>query len=151
MRQKTWFEKTLHAVRDSLEYRLEGIILNLTEQICQKMKDKRLTRTQLAEKLQVSPAAVTKILNGKSNFTLKTLLTIGEALNVDLAVNFRPREMPVEARHLFKTCTAYEQAVIDTVICPAGSIISSTSAESGTRLNLFEHRQEDEYKRAVAA
>ncbi len=96
MRQKTWFEKTLDAIKDSFEYRLEGIILNLTEQICQRMKDKRLTRTQLAEKLQVSPAAVTKLLNGNSNFTLKTLLTIGDALDLDLGMEFRPKEISAQ-------------------------------------------------------
>ena len=47
------------------------MILEITEVICQKMAEKKMTRKSLAEKLSISPPAVTKILNGNSNFTLK--------------------------------------------------------------------------------
>jgi len=88
MKEKTWFEEMLDSMQDSFEFRLETIILDLTEQVCKRMKDKNITRTQLAQKLQVSPAAVSKILNGNPNFTIKTLLQLADALNLDLEIKF---------------------------------------------------------------
>lgn len=88
MERKTWFEKMLDSVKDSFEFRLETIILNLTEQICKRMKGKGIKKTQLAEKLHVSPAAVSKILNGNPNFTIKTLLLLADTLNLGLEIKF---------------------------------------------------------------
>jgi transcriptional regulator with XRE-family HTH domain len=96
MKEKTWLEKMLDSVKDSFEFRLEKIILDLTEQICKRMQDREITRTQLARDLNVSPAAVTKILNGNSNFTLRTLLSLGDALNLDLGIEFRPKEISAQ-------------------------------------------------------
>ena len=39
-----------------------------------------------------NPTAVTKILNGTSNFTLKTLLTIADALDLNLKIDFEEKE-----------------------------------------------------------
>ncbi len=91
MKEKTWFEKMLDSVEDSFGFRLETIILDLTEQVCKRMKNKNITRTQLAEKLQVSPAAVSKVLNGNPNFTIKTLLQLADALNLNLDIKFTDR------------------------------------------------------------
>jgi transcriptional regulator with XRE-family HTH domain len=98
MREKSWFEKMLDSVKESFAFRLETTILHLTEQICERMKQKNITRKQLAENLSVSPPAITKILNGNSNFTLRTLLTIADALDLDLTVNFRPKDISAEAQ-----------------------------------------------------
>ena len=96
MKNKTWLEKMLDSVKDSFEFRLEKIILDLTEQICKRMQDRQITRTQLARDLNVSPAAVTQILNGNSNFTLRTLLSFADALNLDLGIEFRPKEISAQ-------------------------------------------------------
>lgn len=97
MKQKTWFEKILDTVKDSFEFRLETIILDITEQISKRMKERQINRTQLAKALNVSPAAVTKILKGSSNFTLRTLLSLGDVLNLDLGIEFRPKEISSQA------------------------------------------------------
>ena len=86
--RKTWFEEMLDSVKDSFTFRLETIILNITEQISKRMKEKQTNRVQLAKALNVSPAAVTRVLRGNSNFTLKTLLTLGDVLDLNLEVNF---------------------------------------------------------------
>lgn len=97
MKTEEWFRKTLETFEEDREFRLETIILNLTEKICQKMRQKKINRTKLAELLGVSPAAVTKILNGNSNFTLKTLVSLSDALGLDLQINFieRKKEVPI--------------------------------------------------------
>ncbi|MCP4399977.1 MAG: helix-turn-helix transcriptional regulator [bacterium] len=93
MKTSTWFTQTLEALKDDVEFRLESKILEITEVICQKMAEKKMTRTRLAEKLDISPPGVTKILNGNSNFTLKTLLSLSEALDQELVIEFKERNV----------------------------------------------------------
>lgn len=87
-----WFKDKLETFRDDLEFRLESLILEITENICRKMAKKGLTRKEFAERLKVSPPAVTKILNGNSNFTLKTLLSVADALDQELIIDLIPKE-----------------------------------------------------------
>lgn len=88
MKRGKWFNNIMKEVENDFDYRLERMILELTESICQRMGELPITRSQLASKLNVSPAAVTKILDGNSNFTLKTLLSLSDALDSNLKVEF---------------------------------------------------------------
>lgn len=88
MKTGEWFKRKLEFFKEDFEFRLETLILDLTEKICDKMQRKNINRTRLSELLNVSPPAVTKILNGTSNFTLKTLLSLADALEFDLKIEF---------------------------------------------------------------
>jgi len=79
---ENWLKKKIEEFKDDFEFRLEYIILSITEKISKTMKKKNMSRSQLADRLNVSPPAVTKILNGSSNFTLKTLFAAGETIRV---------------------------------------------------------------------
>lgn len=140
MKKKTWFEKMLDTVKDSFEFRFETIILDITEQIAKRMKERRINRTQLAKALDVSPAAVTKILNGNSNFTLRTLLTIGDALDLDLAIKFRPKETSAEAQRFLETCAAwpeYQNIPTTTMLTATSSVTLPTSITADLGFNPF--------------
>jgi len=91
MKIEEWFKKKIESFEEDFDFRLETLILNITEKICTRMQQKKINRTRLAEKLKVSPPAVTKILNGNSNFTLKTLLSIADALDLELKIDFVDR------------------------------------------------------------
>ena len=91
MKAKDWFKNKLDSFKDDFEFRLESLILNVTENISKRMVDKNINRSELAELLNVSRPAVTKILNGNSNFTLKTLLSLSDALELDLKVEFKEK------------------------------------------------------------
>ncbi len=88
MDTEKWFNDKLSAMKEDADFRLEMIILDLTEKISVRMKEKGITRAKLAEILGVTPAAVTKLLNGNPNFTLKTLLKVADALGLEFAVSF---------------------------------------------------------------
>lgn len=92
MNTKQWFQEKLATYEDDVEFRLETLIMQVTEQICAAMQQQQINRTRLAELLNISPPAVTKILNGNSNFTLKTLLSIAEVLDQELIIDFRPKK-----------------------------------------------------------
>jgi len=93
MSAKTWFQQKLNALKDSFDFRLETQLYDLTEKICRKMDEKGINRTQLANRLDVTPAAITKILKGNSNFTLKTLLSLADALEMDLKIEFEEKNL----------------------------------------------------------
>ncbi|MHA1215673.1 MAG: helix-turn-helix domain-containing protein [Candidatus Hodarchaeales archaeon] len=85
---KSWFDVLSEEYKDDFDFRFEYLLLNLTEQIVKIMREKNITRTNFAQRLNVSPTAVTKILRGNSNFTLRTLLAIADALGRRLEINF---------------------------------------------------------------
>jgi len=91
MEIEKWFRDMLESFKDDFDFRLETIILDLTEKISKRMKEKNINRIKLAELLKVSPPAVTKILNGSSNFTIKSLLSLADALELDLKMDFKEK------------------------------------------------------------
>ena len=82
-----WFGDLLESYKDDFEFRLETLVFELTEQISKKLKEEKISRKQFAEKLNVTPAAVSKILNGNPNFTLSTLLAMADALKMNCQLN----------------------------------------------------------------
>lgn len=91
MGAQNWFKKKLDSIKNEFDFRLESLILDITEKISMKMKKKGMNRVKLARTLNVTPPAVTKILNGTSNFTLKTLLSIADALDFNLKIDFEDK------------------------------------------------------------
>jgi len=85
--------KKIESYKDDFDFRLESFIFDLTERISKRMKERNISRSKLAELLGISPPAVTKILNGNSNFTLKTLLSLADALELDLKIDFKEKEV----------------------------------------------------------
>src|SRR3989441_6467712 len=90
MNAEKWFKDELQTVRKTFEYRLEKILIQLGEDICRLMRDQQISRAEVAERLGVSRAYVTKGLNGNPNLTIKTLLKLSDALGRELAISFFP-------------------------------------------------------------
>jgi len=72
------------------DYWLAGAILGFTEGVVREMERQDVTRTELAQRLGATPAYVTKILRGKVNFTLATMVRLARALDADLHVQLSP-------------------------------------------------------------
>src|SRR5436305_12498574 len=68
------------------DYWVAGAILEFTEGVVREMERQGVTRTELARRLGATPAYVTKILRGKANFTLETMVRLARALDVRLHV-----------------------------------------------------------------
>jgi plasmid maintenance system antidote protein VapI len=69
------------------DYWIAGAILEFTESVVREMERQGLTRTALAERLGATPAYVTKILRGKVNFTLATMVRLSRAPGAELHVH----------------------------------------------------------------
>lgn len=80
----------LESVRSSSDYQTEQAIDAITEAVVDRMFVLQLSRAELAERLGVTPARVTNLLRG-ANYTVRTLVEIGNALGCELSVGFEPR------------------------------------------------------------
>jgi transcriptional regulator with XRE-family HTH domain len=68
------------------DYSVAGAILEFTESLVREMERQGVTRSELARRIGVTPAYVTKILRGQANFTLDTMVRLARALGSDLHV-----------------------------------------------------------------
>jgi transcriptional regulator with XRE-family HTH domain len=83
------FRKSLEESKKDPDYQIERLLLEINEKILEILEGKGLTKKAFAEKLGVSSAYITKLLNGRPNLTLKSLIKIALTLNVKLKVEIR--------------------------------------------------------------
>lgn len=87
-----WFERKLAASKDTPEYELEWLLLDIEEALHTSMETQGITRSELADRLGTSRAFITKLLGGQENLTLKTLVRVANALEMKVDAKFVPRE-----------------------------------------------------------
>ncbi len=85
------FEELFREAEKSLTYWVEGAILDFTEELCREMESQGVSRAELARRIGSSPAYVTKILRGNSNFTLSSMVRISRALDREVRIHLAPK------------------------------------------------------------
>lgn len=86
MEAKTWLEQEIDALREDFDYRLLDLEWDVTDAIAERMEDRGVTKAELARRLSVSRAAITRLLRYGSNLTLKRLLQIAESLDTKVEI-----------------------------------------------------------------
>jgi len=76
--------------RSSIEYRLQTLVLELSERVHGRIEQIGISQAEVARRMGVSRPMITKLLTGDSNFQLRTLLRLADALDMDLMVDFVP-------------------------------------------------------------
>jgi len=66
-----------------VEFWEENAIISLTEDVCVAMERAGISRTELARRLGTSPVYITKALRGDVNFTIKTMVRLALALDME--------------------------------------------------------------------
>ena len=94
MNAQPTFKGLFASVRDSLPHKVESAILGFTEQIGERIKALGFSRSELAVKLDASPAYVTKFMSGSTNFTLESMVKVADALDCEIRVDVVPRYSP---------------------------------------------------------
>jgi len=84
MQTKSWFTEKLDTFANDPEFLAEEAILEFTEKLVAKMQEQKVSRAELAKRLDVSKAFVTKLLNGNPNMTIKTMVSIAAVLDCRL-------------------------------------------------------------------
>lgn len=104
----------------SVEFQTELSIIDLNEKIIAKMAERKVSRAELARRLGVSKAFITKMLNGNPNMTIKTINSLALALDCQLYLDLKPKgyklARPPFFMHDNKNYTAYVPPVADEVL-----------------------------------
>ncbi len=69
----------------------ERFFLDVTEKICEAIEARGIKRTDLAERLKVSPQEITQRLRGTRNLTIKSVADMMDALGYDVTLDVRDR------------------------------------------------------------
>lgn len=83
-------QAALKQARETHEYRAEGASIEFTNALVTRMREVGVSRSELARKIQASPAYVSKILRGDTNFSLDTMVKIATALASDFRCHLQP-------------------------------------------------------------
>lgn len=83
----------------------------IAAKVSRQLKTLGMTRVQLAEKLNVSPANITRYLSGKCNFELRTIVELERALGVHIidrevipsSKENKPVKVVIEYKHTFES------------------------------------------------
>lgn len=100
MNYEKWFNDMLEQYKDDIDFLTEEAIIEFNEKIVKRLKELNLSRTELANKLGVSKAFITKLLNGNPNLTIKTMVSIAKALDCNLELDLCPKEYEIRKFYL---------------------------------------------------
>ena len=89
----TWtrYREFIEKTRASDGFPRAGIEIEFTEELCRVMEEQGVSRAELARRVETSPAYITKILRGSTNFTLATMIKLAGALGLDVRLHLAPR------------------------------------------------------------
>lgn len=86
--------KELFGPRDESEediFAVENFIFDVQMSLAEKMKEQNITRSDLADRLNLSRARISQLFsNNTGNMTLATLARITQALNLLVSISFKP-------------------------------------------------------------
>jgi len=91
MKLEEKFDRWMNDAEKSEDFQVEKLILHFTEEVVSAMKARNMSQAELARKLEKSPAYVSKMLAGETNFTLRSLVRIARALDLRLQVGMADR------------------------------------------------------------
>ena len=91
-----WFQDELSSVADSPGFMREGLLWDFKERVAQVLAEQGITRAELAERMGVSSAYITKVLRGDRNVSLHTICKFAAALGqtVELRIAQPTAEQP---------------------------------------------------------
>jgi transcriptional regulator with XRE-family HTH domain len=116
----TWLENYIDQNQYTVEFQTELSIIDLNEKIIAKMAEKKVNRVELAKRLGVSKAFITKLLNGNPNMTIKTINALALALDCQVYLDFKPKGFKLARPPIFvhdnKNYTAYVPPVAEEVL-----------------------------------
>lgn len=115
---RTWLQEQLEWYRADPDYLAELLLLDLNEQVVGRMTELELRRVDLAERMGVSRAYVTKLLRGSLSPTLRTIAALAIALDARPAIQL----------HSERRGIAFEEFPIPGV--GAGGIVSRAAKEA---------------------
>jgi transcriptional regulator with XRE-family HTH domain len=80
------------AIEARVDEELSLLVTQLMNEINWHMRERGLTRADLASRMGVSPGRISQVLSGGENLTLRTLASLATALDARFEMDLRPQE-----------------------------------------------------------
>jgi transcriptional regulator with XRE-family HTH domain len=80
------YRELVRSVENDPEYLVEEVKLSFAEELCRLMEERGVTRAQLAERMSVSRAYITRILGTDYNLTAETMVKVARALGARVSL-----------------------------------------------------------------
>ena len=84
------FEQLFQRAEERPGYWVELGKLEFTEELLARMKERGISKSQLAARLAAKPAFVTRLVSGHNNFTLETMVRLARALDCEFRCHLQP-------------------------------------------------------------
>lgn len=97
----SWLENYVEQKQYTVDFQTELATIDFNEKIIAKMDELKINRAELAKRLGVSKAFVTKLLNGNPNMTIRTMISIALALDCQLYQDIYPRGFKVVRKPVY--------------------------------------------------
>lgn len=119
----------LDRFRDTLDYELANVEMDFTDSLELLMQRRAVNKSELARRINTSPAYITKILRGSTNFTLETMVKLVRALDGELHVRACAKEDKAHWFHVVHTrpATAKPANIRPTITNRTQYLISKTA------------------------
>ena len=89
--KKKSFKELFDQAKGRDTYWVASLILDFTEGLHKIMESNGVSRSELARRLGVSPAYVTKVLRGNVNFTLDSMVRLARAAGGEVSLQIAPK------------------------------------------------------------
>lgn len=90
---KKTFKNLISKARERDSYWIGKAISDFTEDLCKLMESRNISKTELARRIGSSPAYVTKVLRGNTNFTVESMVRLVRALDGQLCIRVEQIEV----------------------------------------------------------
>ena len=133
------YERAANAARETAAYKEERIKADFTERIWNRLEELELSQAEFARRLNVTPARVTKILDGSTNFTFRTAAAISSALDMDFEAALVPKNgcTSTQGRIAFDFVEGVYRAKVNSSWRDA--VFAPVYAQSARRKERFDH------------
>jgi len=81
------FSDLIQDARSRDDYWIEDAILQFTMQLHEQMQKQSISKTELASRLGVSQPYVTRILKGRDNLTIATMVKLARAVGLKMQIS----------------------------------------------------------------
>jgi transcriptional regulator with XRE-family HTH domain len=88
-----WAKERIEKIKDHPKYMATKLMIEITEQFCNRMKELGISQRELAKRIGKSQPYVAKMMNNGANMTLETIAMFANALEMDV---FTPKFVPKE-------------------------------------------------------
>ena len=89
--KKKLFKELFDQAKGRDTYWAASLILDFTEGLHKMMEANGVSRSELARRLEVSPAYITKVLRGNVNFTLDSMVRLVRAAGGEVSLQVAPK------------------------------------------------------------